>query len=75
MKRRITMELALDMNEVRTALRLQHPEIPPNASVRAVYRPGNGPGAYRNDKGSHVQPWVLVTFDLPEPEDAPKETP
>lgn len=66
------MELTLDMNEVAAALRAKYPEIPPKASVQVVFRPGRGPGSHRNTKGCDVQPFVTVTFDLPEPEEKPE---
>lgn len=63
------MELTLDMDEVKAALRNQHPEIPASAEVRVAFRPGKGPGSRKNDNGAIVQPFVLVTFDLPEPKE------
>tara|TARA_Y100000310_G_scaffold282353_1_gene303485 strand:+ start:1487 stop:1702 length:216 start_codon:yes stop_codon:yes gene_type:complete len=69
MQRRLTMTLTLDHDEVVEALRKGIPEIPAEATVRIRWRPGDGPGSFKNKNKVKVQPFLEVVFDLPEPEE------
>ena len=61
------MEFTFNRDDVLAALRLAHPEIRADARVSIGFRPGNGPGSYKNTQGVTVCPEVRVTTEVPEP--------
>lgn len=60
MKRRLTMRLTFSPTEVLEALKAKHPEIPPEATIKVTWRPA----------GATKEAEVVVSFDLPTPEQA-----
>lgn len=63
MKRRLTMRLTFDLAEVLEALRAKYPEIPTEATLKVVAKPGS--------TGKDFE--VVVSYDLPCDENFPQK--
>ena len=58
MKQKLTMQLTFSLEEVLATLKAQYPEIPPGATIRALWHPVG-------DTKNKTE--IVVSFDLPDP--------